>query len=62
MNRVVQWIVVCGVWWCLLVDVLGNYAGQDHAAAWVPIIDGTAGVLVFVHGAATRALIDNPGA
>lgn len=33
----VQGAVMCGVWWSLL-DVLGNYAGQDHAACWVPII------------------------
>jgi len=60
MNRIVQWTVVCGIWWGLLVDVLGNYAGQGHGASWVPIIDGTAGVLVFVHGAMVRALAANP--
>jgi hypothetical protein len=47
-NRV-QGLVVCGVWWALLVDVLGNYAGQDHAPEWVPIIWGTIVSLVFVH-------------
>lgn len=48
-NRAVQGAVTCGVWWALLVDVLGNYAGQDHAACWVPIIWGAIVSLVFVH-------------
>jgi hypothetical protein len=55
MNRTVQWSVVCGVWWCLLIDVLGNQAGQG-GGSWVPIIDGTLLVLAFVHGAAARAI------
>ena len=57
MNRIVQWAVVTGVWWCLLIDALGNYAGQEHGASWLPIIDGTAGAVALVHGAMARALL-----
>ena len=47
--RAVQGAVLCAVWWALLVDVLGNWSGQHHAACWVPIITGTAVVLAFTH-------------
>ena len=45
---------------CEILTGQPPYAGQDHGASWVPIIDGTAGVLVFVHGAMVRALAANP--
>jgi hypothetical protein len=48
-NRAVQGAVTCGVWWCLFVDVLGNFDGQGHGACWLPIITGCAVVLIFVH-------------
>lgn len=52
MNRLVQWGVVLGCWWIALIDALGNYAGQDHYPAWVPIIWATTLVLALAHGAA----------
>jgi hypothetical protein len=48
-NLAVQAAVTCGVWWALLVDVLGNYEGQHHTACWAPIIRGVIGVTVAVH-------------
>lgn len=57
---VVQWMVVLGIWWCLLADVLGNQAGQQNmvdAANWEPIVAGTAAVGVFVHGVAVGRLV-----
>lgn len=56
---IAQWGVVIGVWVCLLVDVLGNYAGQG-GDEWLYIIVGTASVLVFVIAAAVRALLPSP--
>lgn len=59
MNRLVQWGVVIGVWECLLVDVIGNWAGQDHYPAWIPIIEGTAAFVVVLHVAAAIDLTWN---
>lgn len=55
-SKVTQWGVVLGVWWAILVDCLGNWEGQDHAPCWLPIIWGTSGVLIFLHGLAIGSL------
>lgn len=50
---IAQWLVTLGVWYALLVDVLGNWAGQDHyamTANWTPIVAGTTAIIVFLHG------------
>lgn len=57
MSLFVQWAVVCGIWWCALIDALGMWAGQDHARDWIPIIWATALILAFVHGAAVGRLV-----
>jgi hypothetical protein len=44
----VQWSVVLGVWWALLIDVIGNWAGQDHTANWVALMQYTIAVIVLV--------------
>jgi hypothetical protein len=58
--RLVQGAVTCGIWWCLLIDVIGNWAGQSHSAdsSFVPIIVGTAVVLVFTHPVALARVLD----
>lgn len=45
----IQLWVVLGIWYALLVDVLGNYAGQ-RSPCWLPIIYGVVGVILFIHG------------
>lgn len=57
---IVQWGVTLGVWYCLLVDSLGNWAGQqdcDHPENWLYIIGGCIVVLLGTHLAAMRAWI-----
>ena len=52
---VIQWLVTLGVWYCLLIDVVGNYAGQQNLVNhqnWIPIIWGTSIVLALLHGIA----------
>lgn len=44
-----QWSVLLNVWYALLVDVCGLYS-QDHYPAFLPVIYGTIGVLIFIHG------------
>ena len=59
MNAVVQWLVVVGVWLAILVDVLGNQAGQRDAPNhdnWVPIVWGTSLVVAAAGGGAARDL------
>jgi hypothetical protein len=41
--------VTVGVWWAILIDVLGDWSGQDHALCWVPIIWGVIVMLVLAH-------------
>jgi hypothetical protein len=49
MVNKVQSLVTCGIWWGLLIDVLGNNSGQGNPACWGPIISGTAVTLAFTH-------------
>jgi cytochrome c biogenesis protein CcdA len=49
MNTAVQSAVLLGIWWCALIDAIGNWVGQDYYPPWVPIIWGTVVVLVIAH-------------
>lgn len=52
--RHVQWGVTLGVWWALLINELGNWAGQGHYAAYIPILWFITVVLALLHGAAWK--------
>lgn len=41
-SLLVQSYVALGVWWALLVDLLGNFDGQDQPPEFIPIINGCA--------------------
>lgn len=46
MNLFVQWSVVLGIWWAILVDLIGDRAGQPNSTNFTPIIEGTVGIIV----------------
>lgn len=48
-SLLVQSYVALGVWWALLVDLLGNFDGQDQPPEFIPIINGCAISLVVAH-------------
>ena len=43
----VQQTVVQGVLWGLFVDLVGNYVGQDHWPNFLPLMQGTLGLIVL---------------
>lgn len=52
MNRLVQWGVVLGVWYALLVDVVGMWSAENFVyTSYQLVVEAVAACIVFIHGA-----------